>query len=157
MIVKTRQSIFVAGLLLMCAAVAFASPNFSGEWKMNATKSDFGQMPPPTSVVQKITHEDPSLRVARTWTGDQGEMTDDFTFTTDGKECANKSPMGEMKSTLKWDGDALVSETKADFQGNAAAITSRWTLSEDGKTLTEKAHFSSSMGEGDMTMIYDKQ
>jgi hypothetical protein len=155
---KTRQSILFAGLLLLlCAAISLATPNFSGEWKMNASKSDFGQMPPPSSVVQKITHEDPSLKFSSTWTGDQGEMTIDATYTTDGKECANKSPMGESKSNLKWDGDTLVIETKADFQGNSATITSRWALSEDGKILTEKTHFSGSMGEGDMTVVYDKQ
>ncbi len=154
---KTRQSIFVAGLLLLCAAISMATPNFTGEWKMNATKSDFGQMPPPSSAVKKITHEDPNLKDVSTWTGDQGEMEINATYTTDGKECANKSPMGESKSTLKWDGDTLVIETKADFEGNTATITSRWTLSGDGKVLTEKAHFSSSMGEGDMTIVYDKQ
>jgi len=154
---KTRQSIFVAGVVLLCAAISMATPNFTGEWKMNASRSDFGQMPPPSSVIKKITHEDPSLKEVTTWIGDQGEMTIDAAYTTDGKECANKSPMGESKSTLKWDGDTLVIETKADFQGNTATITSRWTLSEDGKTLTEKDHFSSSMGEGDMTVVYDKQ
>lgn len=151
------QSILAAGLLLLCAAISMATPNFSGDWKMNVAKSDFGQMPPPTSGSQKITHEDTNIKVVSTWSGDQGEMTIDATYTTDGKECANKSPMGDSKSTLKWDGDVLVIETKADFQGNTATITSRWSLSEDGKTLTEKAHFSSSMGEGDMTAVYDKQ
>jgi len=154
---KTRQSIFLAGLLLLCATMSMATPNFTGESKMNATKSDFGQWPPPSNIVQKITHEEPSLKVASTWSGDQGDMSSSFSYTTDGKECTNTSPMGEMKSTLKWDGDTLVNESKADFQGNAATITSRWTLSEDGKTLTEKTHFSSSMGEGDMTIVYDKQ
>jgi hypothetical protein len=154
---KTRQGIFAAGLMLLCAATSMAAPNFTGEWKMNASKSDFGQMPPPSSAVKKIKHEDPSLKDVSTWTGDQGEMTIDATYTTDGKECANKSPMGESKSTLKWDGDTLVIEMKADFQGDRASITSRWTLSADGKILTEKTHFSSSMGEGDMTIVYDKQ
>ena len=154
---RTRRSIFVAGFLLLFTAIALAGSNFSGEWKMNATKSDFGQMPPPTSIVQKITHEEPNLKVVSTWTGGQGEMTIDAAYTTDGKECANKSPMGESKSTLKWDGNVLVIETKADFQGNTATITGRWTLSEDGKILTQKTHFSSSMGEGDMTLVFDKQ
>ncbi len=154
---KTRQSIFVAALLLLCAAISMATPNFTGEWKMNAGKSDFGQMPPPSNIVQKITHEEPKLKVSSTWTGDEGDLKADFTYTTDGKECANTSPMGETKSTLKWDGDTLVIESKGDFQGDPTTITSRWTLSEDGKVLTEKTRFSSSMGEGDMTIVYDKQ
>jgi hypothetical protein len=154
---KTSQSLSVAAMLLLCAAIALATPNFSGEWKMNSSKSDFGQWPPPSSIVQKITHEEPNIKVASAWSGDQGDMTMDLAYTTDGKECANSTPMGESKSTLKWDGDTLVIETRADFEGNEATITSRWTLSEDGKTLTDKAHFSSSMGEGDMTIVYDKQ
>jgi len=154
---RSRQSVLIAAMLLLCAAIALATPNFSGEWKMNSAKSDFGQWPPPSSIVQKITHEEPSIKVVSTWSGDQGDMTLDLAYTTDGKECKNSSPMGESTSTLKWDGDALVIETKADFQGNEATITSRWTLSEDGKTMTDKAHFGKSMGEGDMTIVYDKQ
>jgi hypothetical protein len=64
---------------------------------------------------------------------------------------------GLDESTLKWDGDALVFESKVDFEGNAATVTSRWALSEDGKTPTEKAHFGAAMGERDMTIVYDKQ
>jgi hypothetical protein len=50
-----------------------------------------------------------------------------------------------------------VFESKVDFEGNAATVTSRWALSEDGKTPTEKAHFGAAMGERDMTIVYDKQ
>ncbi len=154
---KTRQTIFAAGSLLLCAVISTAAPNFTGQWKMNPTKSDFGQMPPPSSIVMKITHEEPSLKISSSWTGDEGELKSDFTYTTDSKECTNTSPMGEMTSTLKWDGDTLVDESKTDYQGSAMTITSRWTLSEDGKTITEKTHYSGSMGEGDMKIVYDKQ
>jgi hypothetical protein len=82
---KTRQSVLIAVMLLSCAAIAFAAPNFSGEWKMNSSKSDFGQWPPPSSIVQKITHEEPSIKVASAWSGDQGDMTMDLAYTTDGK------------------------------------------------------------------------
>jgi len=155
---KTAKWIIVAGLmLLLCTATAQAKPNFSGDWKMNPTKSDFGQMPAPTSMVQKITHNDPDLKIVITQVRESGEFTNNLSYTTDGKECVNKSRMGETKSTLKWDGDTLVIESKADFQGNAVAITNKWTLSEDGKILTVNSHFSSSMGEGDTKTVYEKQ
>jgi hypothetical protein len=158
MTMKNAKWIIAAGLrLLLFAAVAQAKPNFSGDWKMNPAKSDFGQMPAPTSMVQKITHNDPDLKVVSTSVRESGEFTNTATYTTDGKECINKGRMGESKSTLKWDGDTLVIETKADFQGNAVAITSKWTLSEDGKTLTVNTHFSSSMGEGDSKTVLEKQ
>jgi len=155
---KTAKWIVVAGLmLLLCAAMAQAKPNFSGDWKMNATKSDFGQMPAPTSMTQKVTHNDPNLKVVTTRASENGEFTNDAAYTTDGKECINKGRMGETKSTLKWDGDTLVIESKADFQGNAVTITNKWSLSEDGKTLTVNSHFASSMGEGDSKIVYEKQ
>jgi hypothetical protein len=124
---------------------------------MIPAKSDFGMMPPPTSAVQKITHNDPELKVVSTQTSDRGEFTNESKYTTDGKECVNKGRMGEVKSTLKWDGNALIIESKADFQGNAVTITNKWTLSEDGKTLTVNMHFASSMGEGDAKVVYEKQ
>jgi hypothetical protein len=107
--------------------------------------------------VQKVTHNEPQLKVIHTQTGDQGTNTTDSTYTTDGKMCVNQGPMGESKSTLKWDGNTLVIETKMDFQGAEVGITNKWTLSEDGKTLTVNLHFSTPMGDGDAKMVYDKQ
>lgn len=136
--------------------LAQSKPNFSGEWKMVPAKSDYGMMPAPTTAVQKITHNDPELKVVNTQTGDQGTFTTESTYTTDGKECVNKGRMGDIKSTLKWDGNALVIDSKLDFQGTEVAITNRWTLSEDGKTLSMNMHFASGMGEGDAKIVYEK-
>lgn len=148
----------VITLVTLSVGTLFAQskPNFSGEWKMVPAKSDFGMMPAPTTAVQKITHNDPELKVVNTQTGDQGTFTTESTYTTDGKECVNKGRMGDVKSTLKWDGNALVIDSKLDFQGTEVAITNRWTLSEDGKTLTMNMHFASGMGEGDAKIVYEK-
>ncbi len=150
----------VVAVLVLSASTLFAQskPNFSGEWTLAPAKSDFGMMPAPSSAVQKVTHNEPQLKVLSTQTNDMGTMTTDSTYTIDGKECVNKGPMeSEVKSTLKWDGQVLVIESKLDFGGNAVAITNRWALSEDGKTLTVNMHFASSMGEGDAKMIFEKQ
>jgi hypothetical protein len=136
---------------------AQAKPNFSGEWKLAPAKSDFGMMPAPSSGVQKITHNEPQLKVVNTQTSDQGTNTTESSYTTDGKVCVNPGRMGDTKSTLKWDGSALVTETKMDFQGTEVTITNRWVLSDDGKTLTVNMHFSTPMGEGDAKMVYEKQ
>ena len=150
----------VVAVIVLSASTLFAQskPNFSGEWTLAPAKSDFGMMPAPSSAVQKVTHNEPQLKVLSTQTSDMGTMTTDSTYTTDGKECVNKGPMeSEVKSTLKWDGQVLVIESKLDFGGNAVAITNRWALSEDGKTLTVNMHFASSMGEGDAKMVFEKK
>ncbi len=155
---KTGKLLIVAGLmLLLCAVMAQAKPNFTGDWKMNVAKSEFGMMPAPTSATLKVTHNEPELKTTLAQVSERGEFTSDSAYTTDGKECVNKGRMGEMKSTLKWDADALVIETKAEFGGNPVTITDKWSLSEDGKTLTINRHFASSQGEGDAKQIFEKQ
>jgi hypothetical protein len=37
-----------------------AQLNYTGEWKLNAEKSDFGMAPPISSRTDKIVHKDPS-------------------------------------------------------------------------------------------------
>lgn len=145
-------------LLVLSVGTLFAQskPNFSGEWKMVPARSDFGMRPVPTTAVQKITHNDPELRVVNTITNDQGTFTTESTYTTDGKECVNKGRMGDVRSSLKWDGNALIIGSRMDFQGNEVAITDKWTLSEDGKTLTMNMHIASTMGEGDARIVYEK-
>jgi len=77
--------------LVCCLVLAQAQskPNFTGTWKVNNSKSDFGPMPAPQSSTSKIDHKEPSLRIATTWVGDQGERTFEFSYTTDGKENTN--------------------------------------------------------------------
>ena len=154
---KAQWATAVVLMILLCAAAASAKSNFTGDWKMNPAKSEFGPMPAPSSITQKITHNDPELKVTSTQVSERGEFTTELAYTTDGKECINKMRMGESKSTLKWDGDALVIDAKLDFQGNPVTLTDTWTLSPDGKTLTVKRHFSSQMGEGESTIVMEKQ
>jgi hypothetical protein len=153
-----RRALILAGLVLLAtSASAQTRPNFSGEWKLNTAKSNFGQMPAPSSLTQKIAHNDPDLKVQTAQTGDF-DLNTDFSFTTDGKECQNSVGNDfHMTSTVTWQGDILVFDSKLDFQGNAMTGTDKWSLSPDGKTLTVQRHFSGPMGEGEAVMVLDKQ
>src|SRR5262245_60884002 len=44
-------------------ATAQAKPNFSGSWKMDTARSDFGPVPAPVPMDRKITHAEPSLTI----------------------------------------------------------------------------------------------
>jgi hypothetical protein len=147
----------VVACALAAALPAVAAPNFSGEWKLNLAKSDFGPMPPPNSRVDKITHEGVNLNVVSKQSRDQGDFTTESKYTTDGKECVNEIRGNPFKSTLKWEGDTLAVQTKGKFGENEFTVLSKWALSEDGKTITINQHFSSSMGEGDSKIVLEKQ
>ena len=138
-------------------AVAQNKTNFSGTWKLNTSKSDFGMIPGPDSRTDVIEHKDPSLKVSVTAEGAQGKQQYTVNYTTDGKEAVNSLPGREMKSTLSWQGKSLVVDTKLKFQGNDVTVKSTWTLSDDGKTLTQNAHLTSPMGETDQKLVFEKQ
>jgi hypothetical protein len=152
------RTLFSATLILtLAAASAVAKPNFSGEWKLNTAKSDFGQMPAPDSMSQTIKHEDPKLEAHIKQSSQMGDIERDVKYTTDGKESTNMFRDSPSTSIVKWDGDALVFETKGRFGDNDYTLKDRWTLSEDGKTLTMQRLFSSSFGEMEQKAVLEKQ
>ncbi len=158
----TTQVTRLLSFALLTAALglshAQAKTDFSGTWKLDMSKSDFGPLPPPDSLTEKISHQDPSLKANISSTGGmQGDATYDVAYTTDGKECVNKVGDNEFKSTLKWDGDDLVVDTKGSFGGTDFTSKDRWNLSSDGKTLTVTRHLTSAMGEADMKETFAKQ
>jgi hypothetical protein len=139
-------------------AVAADKPNFSGDWTLDATKSDFGPMPPPQSMTRKVDHNDPSLTYTEAQTGGpQGDTNRTMKYSTDGKETTNDMMGTPMKATAKWDGDALVMNGKLDMQGNEITLTDKWTLSADGKVLTDTLHIGTAQGEFDITYVMNKK
>ena len=78
-------------------------------------------------------------------------------YTTDGKEVVNKFGDREFKSTVKWQDDNLVVNSKFNFNDTDITAVATWALAIDGRTLTINAHFSSSMGEADQKLLFEKQ
>jgi len=154
-----RRLLALSTILLLAAIPVLAAPNFSGTWKLNVKKSDFGEMQQmaPDSMTRTITHEDPKLKVHTKQSSQMGEFETDATYTTDGKECTNEMMGNPVKSTVKWDGDALVIDSKGTFGDNEVTIHQRWVLSADGKTMNVTQKFSSSMGEGEAKLLFEKQ
>jgi hypothetical protein len=151
--------VFSAALLAAAFGLlqAQAKPNFSGTWKLNAAKSDFGAMPAPDTRTDKITHADPDLVDAYTQSGQMGEVTAEMKYSTDGKETTNTVRGNQVKSTAKWEGDELTIAGKAQFNGADVTLNDRWSLSDDGKTITIHRHVNSPMGETDQKIVLEKQ
>jgi hypothetical protein len=142
------------------AAIAMAAdkPNFSGDWKLNAAKSDFGPVPAPTTYTRKVTHAEPSVTIEDTQTGTPlGDQHDTRTYTTDGKEISYQANGADVKGSLTWDGDAFEINSKASIQGTDIVIKDRITLGDDGKTLTDTAHVSTPQGDLEIKLVFDKQ
>jgi hypothetical protein len=141
----------------LAGALFAAPPNFSGSWRVNMAKSDFGPFPAPTSASSKIDHKDPSLKVAATQVGDQGTLNFELNYMTDGTETTNQVGPLTMKSKAHWDGAALLVDSKASTDNGDLTIKDRWTMSADGKTLTVDRTISGPQGDATVKVVQEKQ
>ena len=156
MILRLLSITFIIAISLV-AVSAQQKPDFSGTWKLNVSKSDFGVLGGPDSRTDVITHKEPSISAKVTAEGARGKQEFTLNYTTDGKEAVNKMGDREIKSTLKWAGTSLVINSKFVYNDADVVAEANWSLSADGKTLTINQHFSSSLGEADQKIVLEKQ
>lgn len=152
---KKCFTVLAAFAMTFLAAQSQAATNFSGEWKLNLAKSDYGpiQQYAPEFMIRTIKHDDPALQISTHQKGAQGEVTTELKYTTDGKPAENKG----SKGTAKWDGDKLVVDSVRDFNGSELKNHDVWILSADGKTMTVNSHLIVPQGEFDLVYVFDKQ
>ncbi len=127
--------------LLMLAAASFAlaadKPSFSGNWKMDADRSEFGGSPPPDSFTRTIEQAGASLIFTDEQSSAAGHEKAVRKYTTDATETTYTWMGNQVKSAAHWEGDTLVIVGKVDANGTEIIVNSRLNLSPDGKTLTE--------------------
>ncbi len=147
-----------ACLLLASTGWADEHPNLSGEWKLNLQKSDFGPMLPPDSAAYSIRHSGASLVLDYTQDGKKTHAE----VSSDGEERVTDSNRdSEIWTRVYWAGPVLVFESRDKarpaHEGRGIKWTSRWSLSDDGKTLAIQKHFVTPQGEFDQKLIFEKQ
>ncbi|BDC52875.1 hypothetical protein F183_A51900 [Bryobacterales bacterium F-183] len=139
------------------SANAQDKPNFSGSWKMNADKSDFGPVPKPSRFERTITHNGNELAAKTTQAGDQGERTTELKYKTDGSDSINKINGQDVKSVAAWEGAKLVVRSKREIQGMEISQVETWALSGDGKVITVDNEIDTPQGKFAVTIVLDKQ
>jgi len=151
----------ISTLFVIAAAAGMAQaadkPDFSGDWKMDADKSVFGPIPPPTSMTRKIDHKEPAISVTEARSGPQGDMNTTMKYSSDGKETTNSMMGNDVKSKAVWEGKTLVITSAANFGGADVKLIDKWTLADDGKTLNDVLSISAPQGDFEMTFVLVKQ
>jgi len=158
--INFRSGVAVSGLLLALAAAAQSKPaaNFSGYWKLNPEKSDFGGAPPPDSAGYVIRHIGPKLAFDYTL----GSRTTRVEITTDGQErMTDTNDDAEVWTRSFWEGPVLVFEArqKARPAHPAPGVkwTSRWKLSSDSQTLTIERQITAPQGQLSQILVFDRE
>lgn len=147
----------VVALVLALSSFAQTKTNFSGTWKLNIAKSDFGRIPPPESRTDTIDQSDGVVKDNVVSNGQQGTQTYTLNMKTDGTESTVQMGQREAKVSATWADPALVVTMKIDIDGNNFLVKNNWTLSADGAVWTQAGHITTPMGEMDTTMVFDKQ
>jgi len=161
-------------LLLACATPAAAQgdrkregksrPDFSGTWRIDKSKSDFGEFGDrPLSKADAtlvVEHRDPELKIRRTLSLNGQEEVKEFTYYTDERGETNQATIGvgEVRSKTKWDGDRVVSEAHVTRRSQTGPyeldVVQKWQVSSDGKTLTNTTTISNQMGAQQVKLVY---
>ncbi len=156
--------------LLLPAVIFFSfttnaqKPNFSGDWKLNESKSELGEMGGRAALTFKVDQKENDIAITRT-TPDFGggdPMTTSMTLSYDGKVTESAGFGGSVrKSTAKWsdDGKSLVVNSIMNFERDGQSMeikgTETWSLTNEG--LLSVVSFSSSpRGEFTTKAVYSK-
>ena len=129
-------------------------PNFSGDWKMNVVKSDFGAAPTPGVFTRKIVHVEPAITIDEEQETPIGMQQTTRKYTTDGTESKFNAGGADVRGSATWDGNALIAVTNVDVI--QVVYNDRMTLSDDGKVLTSVVKVSTPQGAVDVTVVFEK-
>lgn len=162
---KKAALMLIAVTALTSVGFAQDHPNFSGTWKLNAAKSNPGDYGP-SAQTDEITQDGSKFTVKVSSSGQMGDSNYALAFNADGTKAtiASDSPQAAMGMltlediTASWDGANLDLLTDSNFQGQMEIGTKAvYTLSADGKSMTVASHSTTSMGDIDTTLVFDKQ
>jgi hypothetical protein len=150
---KALLLVVVAGLTITCSAAD--KPNFSGEWKMNPSRSNYGAIPPPAIFIRKIVHTEPEISIVEEQSGGTADSTSTRKITTDGKSASFDMNGTPVTASATWEGNELVANSNAESLG--LKFKDRMSLSDDGKVLTSLVHVTSNQGNVELTIVFERQ
>ncbi len=136
-------TVLIAILLSCFPAWSQDKTDFSGTWKLNLAKSDYGDLQGPSSRVDTIRQE--GTNITESVVSTQRHQAQNYTmaFSTDG----NKTMLPEdarvrigyvtlQSISATWVGSSLVVLQGVHFEDYDIAARNTYTLSGDGETLT---------------------
>lgn len=162
-----RKLIVYVSMLFVVAmavvAVSAAPADFSGTWKLDASKSQLPQGPGGGGGAPEITLEvkqdAKTLTVVRKTA--RGEQSSSYNL--EGGETTSESRMGKSTHKAKWMMEGKMLEinttTNGEVQGQAFTATgvAHWELTDGGKGLKIHTKRTTPRGEQESTEVYVKQ
>ena len=117
-------------------------PDFSGTWGFNSGRSVL-QIPPPDSLVFRVDHREPLIRISRTYTAGGKSDTFALELTTDGEEIALDRDDLRLRARAYWEGDTLVFDSTVVRGGEEGTNLVRYNLAADLGSFVAEERFRS--------------
>ena len=153
-----KKILFIFATLLFSAAAVAQGLNFNGSWKLNSEKSKLNAefSFAPKEII--ITQAGNDLTVEKHSSFQDQEFVTTDKLTLDGKECTNTGFQDtQKKSTCTWSDDkaSLKIVSKMSIGDGDMTITEVYKM--DGSNMVIESSASSSYGDMNETMVYDKK
>ena len=135
-----RLAIFACLLALPVCAVGQTQPDFSGAWKMDASRSESAHQDAPIGPVLLVIRQTPDelqLQTKRTDKRTAAVSTESLTFRLDGTETTDPGTSGTpVKVKAHWDGAHLIAETAREMNGSTVTTRQVFELGDNGRQIT---------------------
>jgi len=137
-----------------------STPTFSGSWKMNTAKSNFGSLPEeyrPTAITRVMKHEGPVLSMDTEQIQGGNIQKSTVSLKLDGSESTNTVMGAEVKSVAKMNGPVIEVITKRPFGDMVLEITEKNSLDGSGNLVVDNQIGGTPLGVIVTKYIFEKQ
>ena len=153
-----KKSLFLFAALIFSTAIMAQGPDFSGSWKLNGEKSKLNAefSFAPKEII--ITQAGNDMTVEKHSSFQDQEFVTNDKLTLDGKECTNPGFQDtQKKSTCNWSDDkaSLKIISKISIGDGDMTITEVYKM--DAGSMIIESMASSSFGDMNETMVYEKK
>ena len=153
-----KKSIILLSALLVAMVFTASAADFSGNWKLNKSKSKLGEQFSMAPSILIAAQSGNDLNLEKHISFQDQEMTTKEKYTLDGKESVNPGFQdSQKKSTAVWSGDknSLTITSKVPMGDNDMTTVEVYKIVDGNLVIDSK--MSSSFGENNETMVFDKQ
>jgi hypothetical protein len=123
--------------------------DFSGTWKMDPSRSDFGRFPGPSQMTDQIVQNGAEMVINRSRDGDRVVIH----LPLDGSRRENKLRVGTVKTSCHWEAATLIIEYSGLRGGTLTKSEERWTLGPKRNAIKVVRHLYGAKGEAQQTLI----
>ena len=144
------RSLYIA-FSAFAAMTALAQPNadFSGEWRLNPSRSDISANSPQPELFLHIQYSGASLTVKGTMREDQEDPAV-YVYPLDGRTESRRG----RSTQIKWEGAAMLANSIVSIP-TSYTVMERFTRSRDGNTLRIRRTVVTAKGESESTLVYE--